>query len=196
VSAPTADPPPTGLYPLFLKLDSRPVLVVGAGEIAERKVASLIAAGARVLLVAPMATDGLRRLAEEGSVEWRRRAFEDDDAEGAWLVIAATNDAEVQRQASAAAEARRVFVIAVDDPVHASAYSGAVITRPPLIVSISSSGEAPALIRLMREIIEEILPADEWIEHARRLRAKWRAERTPMGNRFAELVKAFRDRAP
>jgi siroheme synthase-like protein len=190
-----AAPDQASLHPLFLKLGGRPVLVVGAGAVAERKVASLLAAGARVKMVAPAATDALERLAREGTIEWLARTFEDADADGMWLVIAATPDPDVQRRAAAAAAARRVFVVAVDDPENASAYSGAVVERPPLMIAISSSGAAPALTRLLREIIEQVLPHEEWIEHAKQLRAKWQAEGTPTGDRFAELVKSIKERA-
>jgi siroheme synthase-like protein len=182
------------LYPLFLKLAGRLVLVVGAGSVAERKIAGLLDAGALVRVVAPDATDTVRRLASEGRVEWRQRAFEEEDANGVWLVMAATSDPEVQRLAAAVAHSRRAFVVAVDDPRNASAYSGAVVERPPFTVAISSSGATPALTRLLREIIEQLLPGDEWVEHAKRLRAKWLAEGTPMGDRFAELVKTFKQR--
>lgn len=183
------------LYPLFLKLAGRAVLVVGAGSVAERKIASLLAAGARVLVVAPLATEAVRRLASEGALVWLARPFEDADADGSWLVVAATSDSEVQRQAAAAAAERRVFVIAVDDPDNASAYSGAVVERSPITIAISSSGKAPALTRLLREIVEQLLPGDEWIDQAKELRAKWLAEGTPAKGRFAELVKALKQRA-
>jgi siroheme synthase-like protein len=187
--------PQAGLFPLFLKVEGRAVLVIGAGAVAEGKIASLLAAGARVRVVAPSATEAVRRLAREGRVEWREGPFEEGDADGAWLVIAATSDPDAQRAAAAAALSRRVFVIAVDDPGNASAYSGAVVERPPFTVAISSSGSTPALTRLLREIIEDLLPGDAWVEHAKRLRAAWRAEGTPMGDRFAELVRAFKHRA-
>ena len=90
---------------------------------------------------------------------------------------------------ASAAGARRIFCVAVDDPENASAYSGAVVERPPFVVAISSSGATPALTRLVREVVEYVLPGDAWVEHARALRAKWLAEGTPMGDRFAELVR-------
>jgi siroheme synthase-like protein len=190
-----AAPDEATLYPLFLKLERRDVLVVGAGAVAERKITALLAAGARLRVVAPAASDTVRRLAREGAIAWRERAFEDADADGAWLVIAATSDPEVQRRAAAAAEARRVFVVAVDDPSNASAYSGAIVKRPPFTIAISSSGATPALTRLVREIIEQLLPGEDWVDEAKRLRAKWLAEGTPTGDRFAELVRTLKKRA-
>lgn len=181
--------------PLFLKLEGRVVLVVGAGEVAERKVTSLLEARARVRLVAPEATASLERLAAGGSLEWRRRGFEESDVEGAWLAFAATSDAATQRAVGESCSARRVFCVAVDDPPNATAYSGAVVRRPPFTVAISSTGAAPALTRLVRELVELVLPGQEWVEHARQLRERWKAEGTPMQDRFAELVREFAARA-
>lgn len=183
------------LFPLFLKLGRRTVLVVGAGAMAERKVRSLVAAGAQVRLVAPEATPELRRMADERVVEWAPRPFEERDLEGAWLVVAATGDAGAQRRIAAGAEARRVFLLAVDDPENASAYSGAVVRKRPFLIAISSSGAAPALTRLLREIIEQVLPGDAWIEHAKALREKWIADGTPIGERFGSLVRELKERA-
>jgi uroporphyrin-III C-methyltransferase/precorrin-2 dehydrogenase/sirohydrochlorin ferrochelatase len=182
------------LYPLFLKLRGRAVLVVGGGQVAERKVASLLESGATVRLVAPEATPALRRLAAEGRLEWHARGFDDRDIDGAWLAIAATDIAELQARVANAGAVRSTFVVAVDDPDHASAYGGAVIRRPPFLVAISSSGATPALSRLLREIIEEVLPGDDWIARARDLRARWKADGTPMGERFADLVRDFKSR--
>jgi siroheme synthase-like protein len=184
-----AGPGEETLYPIFLKLRDRAVLVVGAGAVAERKVEALIEARARVRVVAPQATARLRQLAREGTIECVERPFEDADAEGAWLLIAATADAAVQERVAAAGQTHRTFVLAVDDPLHASAYSGAVVRRPPFTIAISSSGATPALTRLVREVIELVLPGDEWVEHARKLRARWLAEKTPMGERFGDLVR-------
>jgi siroheme synthase-like protein len=177
------------LLPLFLKLEGKLILVVGAGSVAERKIASLLDVGARVIVVAPEASDEVKRLAGESRIEWRTRAFEQADVDGAWLVYAATSSPAVQRSVASAAEARGVFCVAVDDPPNASAYSAAVVRRPPMVVAISSSGEAPALTRLLREVIEHVLPAEEWIRRAEELRAQWLRDGTPMADRFAQLVR-------
>lgn len=176
------------LLPLFLKVEGRPVLVVGAGAVAERKIDSLLAVGARVRVVAPAASDEVTRLAAEGRIAWRPRAFEEADLEDAWLVYAATSSPDVQRSVASAAAGRRIFCVAVDDPANASAYSGAVVRRPPMVVAISSSGAAPALTRLLREVIEHVLPAEEWVRRAEELRAQWLRDGTPMADRFAQLV--------
>jgi siroheme synthase-like protein len=186
--------PDEALYPLFLKMRGRTVLVIGGGAVAERKVGALLESGAAVRLVALEATAELRRLAADGRLEWHARAFEPADADGAWLIVAATDDAAVQARAAETGEARSTFVLAVDDPGHATAYAGATVRRPPFVIAISSSGATPALTRLVREILEAALPGEDWIARAKELRARWKAERTPMGERFAALVRDFKSR--
>jgi siroheme synthase-like protein len=190
----TTPAPDEVLYPLFLRVRGRTVLVVGAGPVAERKVATLLESGASVRLVAPEATPELQRLAAGGQLEWRERAFDPADAEGAWLIVAATDDPDVQARVAQAGEARATFVLAVDDPRHASAYGGAIVRRPPFVVAISSSGATPALSRLVREIIEGALPGEDWVARAMELRARWKADGTPMAERFAALLRDFKSR--
>jgi siroheme synthase-like protein len=182
------------LHPLFLKLEGRAVLVVGAGEVAERKIRTLLDANARVRVVAPEATEGVRQLAASGAIEWQARAFEETDVDGVWLVFAATDDGRAQRRVAAASEARTTFCVAIDDPANASAYSGAIVRRPPFLVAVSSSGQTPALTRLVRELIEELLPGQDVVETAAALRARWQAEKKPMGERFEELLEELRRR--
>jgi uroporphyrin-III C-methyltransferase/precorrin-2 dehydrogenase/sirohydrochlorin ferrochelatase len=182
-------------HPLFLILTGRRVLVVGAGSVGQRKIAELVDAGADVDVVAPHATPEVVDLAARGRIRYAARSFSPADVDGVWLVVAATEDAEVQREVAVAAKANRIFVVAVDDLPNASAYSASVVRRGPYTIAISSAGEAPALTRLLREILEQILPDEEWVSAAETLRAKWRAEGTPMGSRFGELVKTFREHA-
>jgi uroporphyrin-III C-methyltransferase/precorrin-2 dehydrogenase/sirohydrochlorin ferrochelatase len=183
------------LHPVFLKLDGRDVLVVGAGIVAERKIAELVDAKARVRVVAPEATDAVKALAAARALRWEPRKFEESDADGAWLILASTSDAAVQSRVADAGYARRIFVIAVDDKKNASAYGGAVVRRGAVAIAISTSGESPALARLLREVLEHALPEHEWIDAARALRDRWRADGTPFESRFAELVTALRDRS-
>jgi len=180
------------LYPLFLRVAGRDVVVAGAGSVAERKITELVDAGARVRVVAPEATPAIAALARSGSIAWDERSFCDADVDGAWLVVSATGDPDAQRRIFAAAEARRTFVVAVDDPAHGSAASGGVIRRPPFVIAISSTGEVPALTRLVREVLESALPEDRWVRAARDLRRRWKRDATPMGARFAELVRELR----
>lgn len=180
------------LLPLFLKLEGRAVLVVGAGSVAERKIEDLVDAGARVRVVAIEATARARELADAGRIELSLRPFATTDLEGAWLCFAATSDAEAQALVARTAEARSVFCVAVDDLPNTSAYSASVIRRDPFTIAISSSGAAPALSRLLREVLEQALPDQGFVEAATALRERWRAEGTPMASRFGELVRAFK----
>lgn len=183
------------LYPLFLKLRERAVLVVGAGSVAERKLAALLECGATLRVVAPEATERIREWARTGVLAWYERRFEEADVEGVWLVVAATGDPAVEATVARAAGARRTFVVAVDDPIHASAYSGSVVRRPPFTLAISSSGATPALTRLVREVVEQVLPSEQWVDHAKALRARWLAAQTPPDERFGELVRELKVRA-
>jgi siroheme synthase-like protein len=184
------------MLPLFLKVEGRRLVVVGGGDVGERKAASLLDAGAAVTVVAPDATPALRALAAEGRLAWTARPFAERDVEGAWLVYAATSDPATQSAVSRACETARIFCVAVDDPSHATAYSASVVRRPPFTVAISSGGATPALTRLVREVIEHVLPAEGWVERAQALRAQWLAQRTPMADRFAELVREIAQASP
>ena len=177
------------LFPVFLKLAGRPVVMVGGGPVATSKLGALSAAGARVTVVAPEVTS---EIAASG-VEIRRRAFEASDLDGAWLVVTAAPHA-VNLEVSTAAEARRVFVNAVDDTANASAYLGGVVRRAGVTVAISTDGAAPALAGLIRQALEALLPEDEverWVSVARDQRAVWVATGVPTDQRRPLLLRAL-----
>jgi uroporphyrin-III C-methyltransferase/precorrin-2 dehydrogenase/sirohydrochlorin ferrochelatase len=180
------------LFPLFLKLAGRDVLVVGAGPIGASKARSLVEAGARVTVVAPEALAEVRELAAAGALVLRERAFVDADVEGAWLVVAAATP-NVNRAVAAAAEARRTFVLAVDDPASASAYGAGVVRRGGVTVAVSTDGRAPALAGLMREALEAVLPDElaSWTAEAERLRLHWKQQAIPMPERRPLLLDAL-----
>jgi uroporphyrin-III C-methyltransferase/precorrin-2 dehydrogenase/sirohydrochlorin ferrochelatase len=180
------------LFPLFLKLAGRDVLVVGAGPIGTSKARSLVEAGARVTVVAPEATSELLELAAAGALALHARAFAEDDLDGAWLVIAAAVP-EVNRAVAAAAEARRTFVLAVDDPTSASAYGAGVVRRGGVTVAVSTDGRAPALAGLLREALEAVLPDElaSWTSEAERLRGLWKSRGVPMAERRPLLLEAL-----
>lgn len=177
------------LYPAFLKLDGRRVVVVGAGPVAASKLRGLLDAGADVTVVAPAA---VAEVAAAG-VTRVERDFRPSDLDGAWLVVAAATPA-VNREVARAAEARRVFVNAVDDPPNASLYLGGVVRRAGVTFAVSTDGRAPALAGLLREGLDAILPAEEldrWLSEAVRMRERWRAGQVPMGARRPELLEAL-----
>jgi uroporphyrin-III C-methyltransferase / precorrin-2 dehydrogenase / sirohydrochlorin ferrochelatase len=176
------------LYPVFLKLAGRRVLVVGAGRVAAGRIPPLLAAGADVAVVAPLVRDEIAAL----PVALQRRAFEPADLDGAWLVVAAA-PAEVNRAVGAAAEARRVFVNAVDDPAVATAYTAGVLRRAGVTVAVSTEGRAPALAGLLREALGAAIPEDAatWVALAESLRREQRANGVPMASRRPLLLEAL-----
>jgi uroporphyrin-III C-methyltransferase/precorrin-2 dehydrogenase/sirohydrochlorin ferrochelatase len=184
---------PRRLYPLFLDLVGKPVLVVGGGAVGGQKAAALLLAGAAVTVVAPAVGSVVAEAAALGRLRWHARPFAPADVEGAWLIIAATGDAAVNAEVARCGAAARVFVNAVDDPAHAAAYSGAVLTRGPVTAAFSTGGRAPAMARLLRDLCAAVLPAEgelrAWMERAEALRPRWRQAAVPMGSRYGELLR-------
>ncbi len=157
-------------YPAFLDLRGRLVLVVGGGQVAARKVSSLLAAGARVRLVAPHLGDECAELARRPEVEHLPRGFQPRDLQGVWLAVSATDRPEVNRAVARAAEAEGVFVNVVDVPELCSFIVPAVVRRGELALAVSTGGAAPAVARrLRRRLEEEFGPA--WEPYLRLLRA-------------------------
>ena len=178
------------LFPVFLKLEGRRVLVVGGGTVAAAKIAGLLAAGASVDVVAPQVRPEIARL----EVRIERREFRDSDVDGAWYVVAAAPPA-VNHAVLSAAESRRVFVNAVDDPRHASAYAGGVVRREGVTVAISTDGRAPALAGLLREAFDAWLPADlgRWMTAADTARRAWKSQGVPMDERRPQLLRVLNE---
>jgi uroporphyrin-III C-methyltransferase/precorrin-2 dehydrogenase/sirohydrochlorin ferrochelatase len=176
------------LFPTFLKLDGRQVLLVGGGPVAAGKLRGLLEAGALVRVVAP---DVLLEIAS-APVETVKRPFQPSDLDGVSFVVAAA-PADVNREVAAAAHARGIFVNAVDDIESASAYAGAVLRRAGVTIAISTEGDAPALAGLVREALEELLPEDldDWMACAREARRQWLASGVPMAERRPMLLQAL-----
>ncbi|RMG47841.1 MAG: bifunctional precorrin-2 dehydrogenase/sirohydrochlorin ferrochelatase [Acidobacteria bacterium] len=161
-------------YPVVLDLQNRPVLVVGGGPVAERKVISLLEAGARVRVVSPNLTARLRQMVDQGEIAHRPGRFRETDLDGVCLVIGATDDVEANARIARAAERRRLFCNIVDAPSLSSFIAPAVITRGDILIAISTSGQSPALaIRLKREIAALI--GQEYARLAELL-GRWRSQ--------------------
>jgi uroporphyrin-III C-methyltransferase/precorrin-2 dehydrogenase/sirohydrochlorin ferrochelatase len=179
---------PSELFPVFLKLAGRPVLVVGGGPVATSKLAALRQAKAKVTVVAPRVTKAI----EASKVEVLRRRFRAADLDGRWLVVSAAT-AAVNRQVARAAATRQLFVNAVDDPPNASVYLGGVLRRAGVTVAVSTDGHAPALAGLLREGLEAMLPhdLDRWFATALRERKRWKRAGVPMASRRPQLLAAL-----
>lgn len=153
------------LFPIFVKLEDRPVLLVGAGPVAESKVAGLLAARARVVVVAPTATDGIARLAAEGTLVWHQRAFHVSDLDGMTLVVAAV-PRDVAASAFAAARARGILCNSVDDIGNCDFYYPSVVARGDLQIAISTAGHSPALAQRLRLQLERQFGPEyaDWVQ--------------------------------
>jgi uroporphyrin-III C-methyltransferase / precorrin-2 dehydrogenase / sirohydrochlorin ferrochelatase len=183
----------TMLLPLFLNLAGRRVLLVGGGPVAAAKLRQLLASAANVHVVSPEVVDDIERAGASSAVTISRREFRASDLDDAWLVIAAATP-EVNRQVAEAAEVRRIFVNAVDDPANATAFLSGVIRREGVTLAISTSGEAPGLTALLRQGIDELLPRRDlanWLRASREERRKWKAGGVPMEERRPLLLEAL-----
>ncbi len=160
------------LFPIFLKLTARPCLVVGAGNIAESKIESLLVAEASVTVIAPEALPRVRAWAEAGELRWLQREYRAGDTMGAFLVVAGTATAAVNRAVFAEASAAGILCNAVDDPPFCDYYFPSVVRRGELQIAISTAGESPALAQRLRKEINAQLPLDtgEWLMELGRLR--------------------------
>jgi len=147
------------LFPAFLKLQNRHVLVVGGGAIATSKILSLLNAGARVTVIAPKISCDLAEHVRNRDISWLPKPFEPSDLTGIFLVIAATNIRELNAAVFAEADKRNILCNAVDDIDHCHFYCGSIVQRGDLQIAISTNGKSPALAqRLRRELQEQFGP--------------------------------------
>ena len=160
--------------PIFLSVQDQFSVVVGGGEIATRKVALLLRAGAHVRVIAPTLCANLTKFRDEGRIEHVARAYRDGDLEDAYLAFAATDDEQVNHLVAAAGQALRVPVNVVDHPEHGSFIMPSIIDRSPVVAAVSTGGASPVLARLIRSRLESLIPAGY--------------------GRLAELAGRFRDR--
>ncbi|MBI3948887.1 MAG: bifunctional precorrin-2 dehydrogenase/sirohydrochlorin ferrochelatase [Acidobacteria bacterium] len=175
-------------YPAFLDLRDRWVLVVGGGQVAERRVMPLLESGARVRVVSPSLTPALTQLAQAGEIAYRRGEFDEVDLDDVWLVIGATDDRPVNQHVAQAAEQRHLFCNIIDTPSLCSLLAPAIIERGDVLIAVSTCGCSPALAqRLKREITAQI--GQEYVQLAD-LMSRWRVqiiERVPHQQQRAEL---------
>ncbi len=137
-------------YPAILDLNGRSCLVVGAGSVGENKIKGLIAASATVKVVSKQASDQVRELAERGEIDLALRAYEESDIENCFLVIAATEHTDTNRQVFDHAEKRGILCNVVDDPELCNFTLPSLHRNDDLIIAISTSGASPALARKLR----------------------------------------------
>lgn len=148
------------LLPIFLNLDGRPGLIIGAGTVALDKIGSLLKTGLRLRVVAPHARPEIRALAADRKLDWIQRSFEPSDLDGNFLVIAATDSPSVNAAVYHAALERNILCNSVDDIPNCDFFFGSVVSRGDLQIAISTAGESPAFAQRLRREIDEQLPAD------------------------------------
>ena len=155
------------LFPLFLKLEGRRAVVVGAGRVAETKIAGLVRCGAVVQVVAPRASAKVRAWARRGVLCWVKQRFRPRHLHGAVVVVAATSSSAVQEHVFREARRRKILCNSVDDPGHCDFYYPAVVRRGALQIAISTSGHSPALAqRLRKELTRQFGPEYvRWLEY-------------------------------
>jgi precorrin-2 dehydrogenase/sirohydrochlorin ferrochelatase len=168
------------LFPLFLKLQGRRCLVVGAGTIAEGKIAGLLDAGAHLRVVAPEATAQIRTWADANKIDWHQRSFGSSDLDGIFLVVAATSDTRVHNHIFAEAQEREILCNVVDVPDLCDFYYPAVVQRGALQIAISTSGESPALAqRLRKELEAQFGPEyEQWLKSLAAARKRLQSDKT------------------
>ncbi|GAA0425330.1 uroporphyrinogen-III C-methyltransferase [Streptomyces luteireticuli] len=151
---PMAEQPALAAYPVGLRLAGRRVVVLGGGQVAQRRLPSLIAAGADVVLVSPSATPSVEAMAEAGELRWERRRYREGDLDGAWYALISTDDPEANRTASAEAEARRVWAVRSDDAEAATAWTPATGRSEGVTVAVLT-GQDPRRSAAVRDAVVE-----------------------------------------
>jgi len=177
------------LFPMFLKLADRPCLVVGAGAVAESKIASLLEARADVRVVAPQATSKIRSWAAARRVLWRRRGFQSGDLRNIFLVVAATSSTALHKRIFREATKRGVLCNVVDVPDLCDFYYPAVVQRGALQIAVSTSGKSPALAqRLRKELEKQFGPEYEgWLEQLGEFRDRLQSQKLDPDERKRRL---------
>jgi len=165
---------PEKLFPMFLKLSTRPCLVIGAGTSAETKIAGLLGTGGKIRVVAPEATAQVRSWAQSKAIEWHQRPFQPSDLEGIFLVVAATSSTELHERIFALATQLGVLCNIVDVPPLCDFYYPSVVQRGALQIAVSTAGLSPALAQRLRKQLEtEFGPEyEEWLAQLGEAREK------------------------
>ena len=142
------------LFPMFVKLDGRQVLVVGAGQIGEPKIRGLLSTGAKIRVVAHKASEAVREWARVGQIVLEERNFVLSDLDNAFLVVVATSSRDLNEFVFGEAQSRRILCNVVDVPEQCDFYYSAVVQRGDLQIAISTSGQSPSLAQKIRQQLE------------------------------------------
>ena len=138
-------------YPVYLNLAGKRCVILGGGTIAQGKIAALRDAGAKITVISPEATNGIKRAPERGHITFEQREYQAGDLDGAFIAVAATNVWHVNRQIYEEAEERGVLLNVVDDPDQCTFIAPSIVRRDPITLAVSTGGASPALARKLRE---------------------------------------------
>tara|TARA_R110002072_G_scaffold93607_5_gene207440 strand:- start:59771 stop:61162 length:1392 start_codon:yes stop_codon:yes gene_type:complete len=147
-------------FPIVIKLQGRPCLVVGGGDVAARKAAQLLKADAKVTVIAPKINAALAKFAEDKRIIFLQKCYEQTDIEHIELVIAATDDSELNNKIAAQAKSKQIMINVVDNPDAGTFIMPSVIDRSPVMIAVSTGGASPVLARLLRARLETLIPAN------------------------------------
>lgn len=177
------------MHPIFLDLRDRPVVVIGGGEVAERKIAALLESGARVTVISPAVTEGIRGHAEAGRLRVELRPYRAGDLRGARLAYAATGDAALNRAVREEADNAGVWLNVADEPALCDFFAPAVVRRGDLTIAIGTEGASPALAARLREHLEQNLGTQyaDLVEKLGLIRARYRAAGRPLSEAREEI---------
>jgi precorrin-2 dehydrogenase/sirohydrochlorin ferrochelatase len=180
------------MYGMFVNLAGRPCLVVGGGSVAERKITGLLECGAAVTVIAPTATPGVETMAQRGTIKWEARKYRSGDAERFFLVMAATDSVDVNRQVFAEAEAAGRLVNVANDQDAGNFAVPAMLRRGRLQVAVSTSGASPAAARRIRDELAERLGVEyaDFLDRLANVRQVLQ-ETVTDGRRRAEILNAL-----
>lgn len=159
-------------YPICVNLKGKNCLVVGGGEVAERKVESLLQAGGSVRLVSPEVTPAISQWARQGKIKWVRRAFQPTDFKGVFLAVAATDNPPLHNRIFQICQKKNILLNVVDVPARCNFIVPAVVRRGSLMLAVSTNGASPGLSKKIRQKLEKVFGEEysiflRWMEEAR-----------------------------
>ncbi len=146
------------LFPAFVSLKGKKILVVGGGKVATRKVEKLLPFGGEITVVAPKVSKELKKLAKEKRIKLKRRRFLTGDLKNAFMVVVAVDDIDLQKRIFKLCQKRGILCNSVDSPSYCNFIFPAMVVKGDLVIGITTSGKAPALSREVRKLIEKALP--------------------------------------
>lgn len=154
------------LYPIYVNLAGKKCLIVGGGQVAERKAATLLEHEAKILIVSPKVTDDIQFWSAKGIIDWQQAVFRPQHLEGIFLVFIATDDPGLNQSVAELCREKAILVNAVDDPPNCDFYVPSILRRGSLCLAVSTEGKSPLLAAKLRRELEEIISPEyeEWLE--------------------------------